>query len=136
MVLAYRHIPRSVSPSPVHSVDRPRIRLIATSRTSRAPGSDRVYVPSMRNGGLTSKQDRGNAILSSLPLDELSAIELPFERQRRVAIAATVAGHTRAGTPWSLRVASVHLDNLGGVRRAWVAAEYAALARREASRTC
>ena len=91
---------------------------------ARALDLTAYYVPSMRNGGLTSKQDRGNAILSSLPLDELSAIELPFERQRRVAIAATVAGHTRAGTPWSLRVASVHLDNLGGVRRAWVAAEY------------
>ena len=82
------------------------------------------YVPSMRNGGLTSTQDRGNAILSSIPLDELAAIELPFERQRRVAIAATVSGQTRTGTPWSLRVASVHLDNLGGARRAWIASEY------------
>ncbi len=82
------------------------------------------YVPSMRNGGLTSTQDRGNAILSSIPLDELAAIELPFERQRRVAIAATVTGQTRTGASWSLRVASVHLDNLGSVRRAWIASEY------------
>jgi endonuclease/exonuclease/phosphatase family metal-dependent hydrolase len=82
------------------------------------------YVPSMRNGGGAAKEDRGNAILSSIPLDELSAIELPFERQRRVAIAATVAGDTVIGTPWRLRVASVHLDSLGGVRRAWVASEY------------
>ena len=91
---------------------------------ARALDLTAYYVPSMRNGGATSTQDRGNAILSSIRLDGLSAIELPFERQRRVAIAATVAGHTRAGTPWRLRVASVHLDNLGGMRRAWVASEY------------
>jgi endonuclease/exonuclease/phosphatase family metal-dependent hydrolase len=80
------------------------------------------YVPSMRNGGpLSSDEDRGNAILSTVPLGELSAIELPFERQRRVAIGATVRGHTHAGAPWELRVVSAHLDNLGGARRLWVA---------------
>ena len=91
---------------------------------ARALDLTAYYVPSMRNGGSTSTQDRGNAILSSIRLDALSAIELPFERQRRVAIAATVAGHTRAGTPWRLQVASVHLDNLSGMRRAWVGSEY------------
>ena len=46
------------------------------------------YVPSMRNGAPSaSDEDRGNAILSNLPLTDLMAIELPFERQRRVAIA-------------------------------------------------
>lgn len=91
---------------------------------ARALNLTAYYVPSMRNGGSNSTQDRGNAILSSLRLDALSAIELPFERQRRVAIAATVAGHTGAGTPWRLRVASIHLDNLSGMRRAWVGSEY------------
>src|SRR5262245_137303 len=37
------------------------------------------YVPSMRNGKET--EDRGNAILSTLPLENLSAIELPFSVQ-------------------------------------------------------
>jgi endonuclease/exonuclease/phosphatase family metal-dependent hydrolase len=80
------------------------------------------YVPSMRNGGPgISAEDRGNAILSTLPLDELGAIELPFERQRRVAVAATVAGQTLGGRQWRLRVVSAHLDNMVGARRLWVA---------------
>jgi endonuclease/exonuclease/phosphatase family metal-dependent hydrolase len=56
-------------------------------------------------------EDRGNAILSTLPLHGLTAIELPFEAQRRVAAAATVSGTTTSGEPWTLRVVSVHLDN-------------------------
>ena len=77
--------------------------------------------PSMRNGSpLVSDEDRGNAILSSLPLSQLSAIELPFERQRRVAVAATVTGTSLGGTPWSLRVVSAHLDNVAGARRLWL----------------
>lgn len=79
------------------------------------------YVPSMRNGGpAVSDEDRGNAILSTLPLSDLTAIELPFERQRRVAIAATVSGRTPDGRPWRLRVVSVHLDNMMGARRGWI----------------
>ena len=91
---------------------------------ARTLGLAVYYVPSMRNGGSAAGEDRGNAILSSLPLDDLRAMELPFERQRRVAIAATVAGRTDAGTPWRVRLVSVHLDNLGGLRRAWIGAEY------------
>lgn len=109
---------RALGGPPANSSDRD------IEDVARALNLTAYYVPSMRNGGLTSKQDRGNAILSSIPLDGLSAIELPFERQRRVAIAATVAGRSRTGTPWTLRVASVHLDNLGGARRAWIASEY------------
>ena len=84
------------------------------------------YVPSMRNGtpGQTH-EDRGNAILSSVPLAGLTAIELPFERQRRVALAATIGGTTRDGREWRLRVASAHLDNRAGIRKAWVGGEYA-----------
>jgi len=85
-------------------------------------GLHTYYVPSMRNGGpLTSREDRGNAILSTAPLTDLAAIELPFERQRRVAIAATVTGTTTAGRPWRLRVVSAHLDNMSGARRLWLA---------------
>lgn len=85
------------------------------------------YVPSMRNGGpQVSDEDRGNAILTDLPLTDLSAIELPFERQRRVAVAATING-VAGDSPWSLRVVSAHLDNVTtGPKRVWfVGSEYA-----------
>jgi endonuclease/exonuclease/phosphatase family metal-dependent hydrolase len=82
------------------------------------------YVPSMRNGGSSSDEDRGNAILSTLPLSGLEAIELPFERQRRVAIAATIEGRTSRGTPWRIRLVSAHLDNMGSAKRAWIGSEY------------
>jgi endonuclease/exonuclease/phosphatase family metal-dependent hydrolase len=86
-----------------------------------ASGLDVYYAPSMRNGSPgTSDEDRGNAILSSIRLSDLTAIELPFERQRRVAIAATVSGVTTAGASWTLRVVSAHLDNVGGARRLWL----------------
>jgi endonuclease/exonuclease/phosphatase family metal-dependent hydrolase len=83
------------------------------------------YVPSMRNGGESSDEDRGNAILSNLPLTDLMAVELPFERQRRVAVAAMVHGASSDGTPWRLRVASAHLDNFAGARHGWLGGEYA-----------
>jgi endonuclease/exonuclease/phosphatase family metal-dependent hydrolase len=79
----------------------------------------------MRNGSpAASSEDRGNAILSSLPLTDLMAVELPFERQRRVAIAATIAGTTSAGTAWRLRLVDAHLDNTFSPRRLWLASEY------------
>ena len=58
------------------------------------------YVPSMRNGapGLAN-EDRGNAILSTVPLENLVAIELPFERQRRVAVGATLRGREHRRNP-------------------------------------
>lgn len=71
-----------------------------------------VYVPSMRNGRI-APEDRGNAILSTIPLDDITAIELPFEHQRRVAVAASV----HLGS-WTVRVASVHLDTTAAIRRA------------------
>lgn len=88
-------------------------------------GLSLYYVPSMRNGGpAASREDRGNAILSTLPLEDLAAVELPFERQRRVALAATVRGRTADGTPWRLRVVNVHLDNTFNPLRLSLAAEY------------
>ena len=82
-------------------------------------GAAVYYVPSMRNGptsGTSDGEDRGNAILSSLPLSEYTAIELPLARQRRVAVAATVAGGS-ASAPWRLRVVSAHLDASAGLAR-------------------
>jgi endonuclease/exonuclease/phosphatase family metal-dependent hydrolase len=93
-------------------------------------GLHAYYVPSMRNGGPSaSDEDRGNAILSTIPLSDLSAIELPFERQRRVAIAATISGATLNGEPWRIRVVSAHFDNMSGARRLWIAGSEFARAR-------
>jgi endonuclease/exonuclease/phosphatase family metal-dependent hydrolase len=87
-------------------------------------GLHAYYVPSMRNGGPRSDEDRGNAILSTLPLTDLMAVELPFERQRRVAVAATVTGLDGRGEPWQLRVVSAHLDNLASVKYGWLGGEF------------
>ena len=73
------------------------------------------YAPSMRNGA--ERSDRGNAILSSVPLNGAAAIELPFEYQRRVAVAA---GITLAGR--DLRLVSAHLDPRGPVGHKWLGA--------------
>lgn len=89
-----------------------------------ALGMSAYYVPSMRNGSPSrSDEDRGNAILATLPLSDLSAFELPFERQRRVAVGATVEGAYRNGEAWRLRLVSAHLDNMAGSRRLWLAGE-------------
>src|SRR5688572_29839776 len=71
-----------------------------------------AYVPSMRNGPATeleAREDRGNAVLSTEPLSDIRAIELPFGRQRRVSVAATVT--PRGAAP--LRVVVAHLDPSG-----------------------
>jgi endonuclease/exonuclease/phosphatase family metal-dependent hydrolase len=76
-----------------------------------------VYVPSMRNGreGANGRsgtpEDRGNAILSTLSLSDVAAIELPFSAQRRVAVTARAFGTS------GLRVVSLHLDTSGGQGR-------------------
>lgn len=88
---------------------------------ARSLGLSLFYVPSMRNGAPgETREDRGNAILSTEPLSAFEAIELPFARQRRVAIAATVTTHDEAGRPVTLRVASVHLESTNTARRLWV----------------
>jgi endonuclease/exonuclease/phosphatase family metal-dependent hydrolase len=69
------------------------------------------YVPSMRNGrNSADPEDRGNAILATFPLANLMAVELPVERERRVAISADIGGVTTAGTPWRIRLVNLHLD--------------------------
>jgi endonuclease/exonuclease/phosphatase family metal-dependent hydrolase len=108
---------------------RERTDVAAAARTL---GLALYYAPSMRNGPpAATDEDRGNAILSTLPLADLTAIELPFERQRRVAVAATVRGRTTGGRPWQVVVASVHLDNLVGLRHAWI---FGGLARQRQAR--
>jgi endonuclease/exonuclease/phosphatase family metal-dependent hydrolase len=79
--------------------------------TARRLDLSLFYVPSMRNGGSGHPpEDRGNAILSTLPLTEPTAIELPLLAQRRVAVAATISLRDAAGHARALRVSSVHLD--------------------------
>jgi endonuclease/exonuclease/phosphatase family metal-dependent hydrolase len=77
------------------------------------------YAPSMRNGdGLDLRaEDRGNAILSSLPLQSVEAVELPFVVQRRVALIATVAD---ANQQPKLRVAVTHFDTRAPLLRGWI----------------
>jgi endonuclease/exonuclease/phosphatase family metal-dependent hydrolase len=75
-------------------------------------GLDMVYVPSMRNGGpLATDEDRGNAILSTAPLRDVTAIELPLERQRRVAIQAVVDVHS-AGGDVPVTIVDTHFTNM------------------------
>ncbi len=101
------------------------IRYASIEAIATALGLSLYYVPSMRNGSPeASSEDRGNAILSSLPLEDLTAVELPFERQRRVAVAATISGVTSTGTPWRIRVVDVHLDNTFNPLRLSLASEY------------
>jgi endonuclease/exonuclease/phosphatase family metal-dependent hydrolase len=87
---------------------------------ARNLGLNVLYAPSMRNGAGSAVQaeDRGNAILTSLSIQEPRAIELPFERQRRVAVAGAVRGVTPAGERWTLRVVSAHLENRSSWTRA------------------
>jgi endonuclease/exonuclease/phosphatase family metal-dependent hydrolase len=92
-------------------------------RLAQSLGLALYYVPSMRNGAPTeTDEDRGNAILSTEPLSSFTAIELPFERQRRVAVAAAVSGSDGAGAGWTLKLASVHLESSASARRLWILA--------------
>ena len=85
---------------------------------ARRLGLALYYAPAMRNGAPgETDEDRGNAILSTEPLTDLAAIELPFERQRRVAVAATVHVRGWDGPPRAIRLASVHLENTASMRR-------------------
>jgi endonuclease/exonuclease/phosphatase family metal-dependent hydrolase len=95
---------------------RSRADIVATAA---ALGLHVFYVPSMRNGAdaADAPEDRGNAILSTLPLTEPAAIELPYEAQRRVVAAATINVMTTSGRSWPVRFASVHLDNRSRLAR-------------------
>jgi endonuclease/exonuclease/phosphatase family metal-dependent hydrolase len=73
------------------------------------------YAPSMRNGA--DRTDRGNAILSTFPLGDACAVELPFEYQRRTAVVATLELGARR-----VRLVSAHLDPRGPVGHKWLGA--------------
>lgn len=105
--------PRRIAPASSHA----RTDIVTLAERH---GLHLFYVPSMANGwraGNASGEDRGNAILSSLPLSDFMAIELPFEGQRRVAVSARIhpVGVHGQVIPW--RLASVHLDNRSSFAR-------------------
>jgi len=92
---------------------RPRRPAPDVMAAAAALGLSGVYVPSMRNGPQDrsdEREDRGNAILSTERLSELTALELPFGKQRRVAVGATV---TPRGSARPVRVVSIHFDTSG-----------------------
>lgn len=85
--------------------------------TAARCGLATAYLPSGRNGADRDGQprmDKGNAILSTLPLGGLAAVEVPYETERKVALAADVPlpGGQR------LRVVALHLDVTTTFRRA------------------
>ena len=67
-----------------------------------------VYVPGARNGGADDgpPEDVGNAILSTRPLSDPFAVEMPKEASRRVAVGAPIRGNDRE----EIRVVSVHFN--------------------------
>jgi endonuclease/exonuclease/phosphatase family metal-dependent hydrolase len=82
---------------------------------ARRLGLSLRYVPSMRNGG--ERSDRGNAILSTLPLEATTPIELPLVLQRRVAVTASACLAGRR-----IRLVSAHLDPRGPPGHKWLGA--------------
>jgi endonuclease/exonuclease/phosphatase family metal-dependent hydrolase len=100
----------------VPSAIRPKPRTVDILELAERLGMSVTYVPSIRNGQATEsgqREDRGNAILSTEPLSDVRAIALPFGKQRRVAVAATVTPRGSALRP--LRVVATHFD-IGGSR--------------------
>lgn len=83
-----------------------------------ALGLSMLYVPSMRNGP-ELREDRGNAIISTEPLLDPFALELPLARQRRVALGAAVQVQTADG-PKRLELVDAHLEPLSSPRTLWV----------------
>jgi endonuclease/exonuclease/phosphatase family metal-dependent hydrolase len=98
----------SVIPPAVKEESRPGER-VDVIEVARRCGLALAYVPATRNGTGEyegEREDKGNAILSTLLLSDVIAVEMPMVAQRRIELAATV--HDARGD--SLRVVSVHLN--------------------------
>ncbi len=96
---------------------RPRQDIVDVARRL---GWNLRYIPSMRNGA--ERSDRGNAILTPLPLGPAGGVELPVVLQRRVAVGARV---TLSGRP--VRLVSAHLAPRGPAGYKWLGAAGRAL---------
>jgi endonuclease/exonuclease/phosphatase family metal-dependent hydrolase len=83
-----------------------------------ALGLSVLYVPSMRNGP-DLREDRGNAIISTEPLLDPVALELPLARQRRVALGAAIHVRTDEGIR-RLELIDAHLEPLSSPKTLWV----------------
>jgi endonuclease/exonuclease/phosphatase family metal-dependent hydrolase len=109
------HVPERVEEYPPGG---DRLDIVEVARRERLA---LYYVPSMRNGPVDGAraEDRGNAVLSTLPLSSPEALELPRESQRRVALATTLSARASDGAAWSLRLADAHLDTRSPATRFW-----------------
>lgn len=87
-------------------------------RYAESLGLSVLYVPSMRNGA-ELLEDRGNAIISTEPLLDALALELPLERQRRVAI-GTAIEVTIDQQPTRLALFNAHLEPLSSPKSLWI----------------
>src|SRR5690349_20457015 len=72
----------------------------------------------MRNGP-ELREDRGNAIVSTEPLIDPVALELPLARQRRVTLGAAVNVQTAEGIK-RLELVDAHLEPLSSPNTLWV----------------
>jgi endonuclease/exonuclease/phosphatase family metal-dependent hydrolase len=108
-------VPEDVPDSwPVPRAIRPHRPSLDVEALATSLGFALAYAPSMRNGRATSlaeREDRGSAVLSSEPLLDVKLVELPFGRQRRVAVVATVRPRGFRIEP--LMVVTAHLDGWG-----------------------
>lgn len=75
------------------------------------------YAPSMRNGP-ELREDRGNAIISTEPLLDPIALELPLARQRRVTLGAAINIQTATGVR-RLELVDAHLEPLSSPQTLW-----------------
>ena len=103
-------VPLQIDPAP-----RPG-PLLDITEVARRCGLGLAYVPSARNGRRAEgarREDKGNAILASLPLADIIAVELPLEASRRVVVGARVV-LPQGGV---VRVVSAHLDVSAGLAR-------------------
>jgi endonuclease/exonuclease/phosphatase family metal-dependent hydrolase len=101
-------VPASVAQgAPVPPAIRPsRGRAADIQQWAETLDQNLVYLPAMRNG--EEQEDRGNAIVTTLPVRSVTAIELPFARRRRTGLIAELTLPDRRGA--ALKVANVHFD--------------------------
>jgi endonuclease/exonuclease/phosphatase family metal-dependent hydrolase len=94
---------------------------VGIGRVADQLGLSVFYVPSMRDGASSprySAADRGNAILSTLPLAEPTAIELPGDGQRRVALTTRLPVNV-GGASATLSIGAAHLSTRASARSLW-----------------
>ena len=124
LVVLAQEVYRSDATVPVRPAGRAARRATGSFPIRTRPRADIVeaahalelnlrYAPAMRNGA--ERSDRGNAILSDLPLSHAWAFELPLVLERRVPVAATLL---LAGGP--VHLVSAHLDPRGPPGAAWL----------------